>query len=280
MTEPSVQVPTAGVAMTAIGVALIRERESRRPDRLYDDPLAAAFVAAARTGFDADRWSRLEALADQFFEGRSLTVRVVDDSVTEAVARGCGQIVLLGAGLDTRVFRLGLPAGTVFFEVDLPELFEFKEPVLAANAARPDCVRRVVAADLRDDWAAVLAGRGFRPEVPTLWVDEGVLGYLPRKDAHAVAVTITGLSAPGSRFGIGRFEVDSAAPKYQALRELVTADSAATRPVNGLGPDAESWFAEHGWRTEFRAWNDLVAPYGRSGMGDVPGMGTVLAVRE
>ncbi|MEU4315754.1 SAM-dependent methyltransferase [Nocardia sp. NPDC024068] len=280
MTDPSVHVPTAGVAMTAIGVALIRERESRRPDRLYDDPLAAAFVAAARTGFDPRRWARLEELADQFFEGRSLAVRVVDDSVTEAVAQGCGQIVLLGAGLDTRVFRLGLPAETVFFEVDLPELFEFKEPVLAAHDARPDCVRRVVSADLRGDWAGALAGQGFGPGVPTLWVDEGVLNYLPRNDAHAVAETITGLSAPGSRFGIGRFEVDSAAPQYRALRELVADDSAAVRPVNGLGPDSESWFAEHGWRTVFRAWNDLVAPYGRPGMGDVPGMGTVLAIRE
>ncbi|WP_245665839.1 hypothetical protein [Nocardia sienata] len=52
MSEPSARVPTAGVAMTAIGVALIRVRESARPDRLYDDPLAAAFVAAARPAFD------------------------------------------------------------------------------------------------------------------------------------------------------------------------------------------------------------------------------------
>lgn len=266
--------------MTAIGVAVIRERESRRPDRLYDDPLAAAFVAAARKGFDSQRWARLEQLADQFFEGRSLAVRVVDDSVAEAVSQGCGQIVLLGAGLDTRVFRLGLPAETVFYEVDLPELFEFKEPVLAAQTARPDCVRRVVAADLRGDWAEALARQGFRPEVPTLWVDEGVLGYLPRADAYAVAATITRVSASGSRFGIGRFEVDAAAPQYRALRELVEGGGDAARPVNGLGPDAETWFAGHGWQLEFRAWEDLVAPYHRAGMGDVPGVGTVLAVRD
>ncbi|NUS95671.1 MAG: SAM-dependent methyltransferase [Nocardia sp.] len=266
--------------MTAIGVALIRVRESRRPDRLYDDPLAAAFVAAARPAFDADRWSRLEALADQFYEGRSLAVKVVDDSFAAAVAAGCGQIVLLGAGLDTRAFRLGLPPATVLFEVDLPELFEFKEPVLTANGARAECARRVVAADLRGDWARGLAGQGFDPGIPTLWADEGVLGYLPRAAAHAVTATVTELSAPGSRFGIGRFRVDAAAPRYRELRELVSGDADAARPVHGLGPDAESWFAEHGWRTTFRPWNDLVAPYGRPGMGSVPGMGTVLAVRE
>ncbi|MGW5382778.1 SAM-dependent methyltransferase [Nocardia sp. NPDC003963] len=280
MTESPVHVPTAGVAMTAIGVALIRARESRRPDRLYDDPLAEVFVAAARTAFDPDRWSRLEGLADQFYEGRSLAVQVVDESFAAAVAAGCGQIVLLGAGLDTRAFRLGLPAGTVLFELDLPELFEFKEPLLAAHGARPECVRRVAAADLRGDWGSVLSYRGFRPDIPTLWVDEGVLGYLSRADAYAVAGTVTELSAPGSRFGIGRFVVEDAAPRYRALRELVSGDSDAARPVNGLGPDAESWFTENGWRTTFHAWKDLVAPYGRPGMGDVPGMGTVLAVRE
>ncbi|MFI2334988.1 SAM-dependent methyltransferase [Nocardia rhamnosiphila] len=280
MTDPSVRVPTAGVAMTAIGVAVIRARESARPDRLYDDPLAAAFVAAARPAFDDDRWARLEVLADQFYEGRSLAVKVVDESFGAAVAAGCGQIVLLGAGLDTRAFRLGLPAETVFFEVDLPELFAFKEPVLAAYRARPECVRRVVAADLRADWARALTAGGFRRDAATLWVDEGVLDYLPRRDAHAVIETVTELSAPGSRFGIGRFRVDSAAARYRDLRELVSADSDAARPVNGLGPDVESWFTAHGWRTTFRAWNDLVAPYGRPGLGEVPGMGTVLAVRE
>ncbi|WP_240772280.1 class I SAM-dependent methyltransferase [Nocardia sp. CS682] len=62
------EAPMAGVAMTAVGVAVIRVRESDRPDRLYDDPLARDFVAAARRGFTetedgAQRWTQLEALA-------------------------------------------------------------------------------------------------------------------------------------------------------------------------------------------------------------------------
>ncbi|MEU1980447.1 SAM-dependent methyltransferase [Nocardia sp. NPDC019395] len=281
MTEPAVPIPTAGVAMTALGVALIRVRETGRPDGLYTDPLAEAFLAAARPGFDDDRWSRMETLADQFYEGRTLAVKAVDDSVQEAVDAGCPQIVLLGAGLDTRAFRLPLPPGTLFFEVDLPELFDFKEPVLAAHRARPVCTRRVVAADLAGDWERVLLTQGFRTDLPTAWIDEGVLGYLARPDAYAVAEAVTRLSAPGSRFGIGRFEVDAAAPRYSALRELVMADNASGRPVNGLGPEAETWFATHGWRTTFRAWDDLVAAYGRPAtLGGDHAAGKVLAVRE
>ena len=71
-----VNAPTAGAALTALRVARIREQESRRPDRLYDDPLASAFVEAACRDFarierGAARWARVEALAEQFFAGRS-----------------------------------------------------------------------------------------------------------------------------------------------------------------------------------------------------------------
>ncbi|MGW4716435.1 class I SAM-dependent methyltransferase [Nocardia sp. NPDC004260] len=99
MTGRPPQAPTAGVAMTAIGVAVIRARESRRPDRLYDDPWAQLFADAARRGFAAEpdgeaRWARLEALAEKFYEGRSVSVRLVDD-VRAAVAAGCRQLVTL-----------------------------------------------------------------------------------------------------------------------------------------------------------------------------------------
>ncbi|MFE3443227.1 SAM-dependent methyltransferase [Nocardia sp. NPDC059180] len=280
MAESTRSVPTAGVAMTAIGVALIRVQESRRPDRLYDDPLAEVFVEAARPSFDDNRWARFEALADQFFEGRSVAVKLVDDHVLEAVAAGCEQIVLLGAGLDTRAFRLELPAGIGFFEIDLPELFAFKEPVLAAQQARPACERRVVAADLSGEWARALRASGFRAELPTLWIDEGVLGYLSREHAYDVAVTVTDLSAPGSRFGIARFAVDQAAPQYRALRRLVSEDGNQDRPINGLGPDGGAWFAAHGWRTSFRGWDELTAPYGRPVAMNDPEAGNILAVRQ
>ncbi|WP_280507985.1 SAM-dependent methyltransferase [Nocardia flavorosea] len=280
MTGASAPVPTAGVAMTALGVALIRAREIARPDRLYADPLAEVFLSAARPGFDAGRWAGLERLAEQYFEGRTLAVEVVDEHVRESIAAGCRQVVLLGAGLDTRAFRLDLPPDIAFFEVDLPELFDFKEPVLGAHRAHPVCSRRIVAADLCGDWERVLLERGFRADVPTAWVDEGVLGYVPRAASYTVVETATRLSAPGSRFGIGRFQVDAAAPQYRALRELVL-EVPEGRPVNGLGPDGESWFAAHGWRTTFRAWDELIAPYGRpSGLRGDPAVGHVVAVRE
>ncbi|MGW4768448.1 SAM-dependent methyltransferase [Nocardia sp. NPDC004278] len=285
MTETHPKVPMAGVALTAIGVAVIRAKESARPDRLYDDPFARLFVDAARRAYDdvdggAERWVRLEEIAETFFEGRTVGVRLVDDRVAEAIEQGIRQIVLIGAGLDTRAFRMPLPADVRVFEIDLPELFAFKEPVLAAAQAVPRCERAVLATDLREDWAKLLGEYGFRPELPTHWVDEGVLGYLTHEYALHVVTTLTELSAPGSRFGVSRFAVDENARPYTELKRLVRGDDGVDRPRTGLGADARTWLDEHGWRTEFHSWDDMVAAFDRPVALHDPEIGVVVAVRE
>lgn len=269
-----------GVSATAVGVALIRERESQRPDRLYADPLASAFVEEARAVYPADEWGRIERLVGPFYEGRTVGVRVVDDRVHEWVTAGCRQLVVLGAGLDTRAFRLPLPRTLRVFEVDLPELFAFKEAVLARSGARARCPRFVVAADLRGDWAGPLQAAGFDPAVPSAWLDEGVLGYLDRPAARAVATSISELSAPGSRFCAPRVTVDEEQPHYRDLKRLAFGADGDLRDLRGLGPDVDRWLEEHGWRTEFRRWHDLVAPLGRPGGRGGPEDGIVNAVRR
>lgn len=279
-----VNAPTTGVALTAIGVALIREQESRRSDRLYDDPLATAFVDAARRDFTrteegAAKWERVEAVAEQFFAGRSVGVRLVDDRVTEAVAAGCRQIVLLGAGLDTRAYRMGLPADLTVYELDLPELFAFKEPVLRAADATPTADRHVLPIDLRTDWAGALREKGFRPDEPTHWIDEGALPYLPPEDHLRAVATVTALSAPGSGFGLSRFAVDPGAPAYAELRRLVSGDGDTQAPPLDAERPGEQWLVEHGWRTRFRAWDDMIVPLGRDVAVNDPKIGVVLAER-
>ncbi|MEV0683273.1 SAM-dependent methyltransferase [Nocardia sp. NPDC050378] len=280
-----VNAPVVGVALSALGVALIREMESRRPDRLYDDALASAFVAAARGDFSgtavgAARWSRVEALAEQFFPGRSVGVRLVDDQVADAVAAGCRQLVLLGAGLDTRAYRLGLPADVTVYELDLPALFSFKEPVLRATGAMPTTRRRILPIDLREEWASRLRDTGFRPDQPTVWIDEGALPYLPAADHRRAVATLTDLSAPGSRFGLGRFTVDADAPHYVELRRLVSGDENAAPPLSDGERPGRQWLVDHGWRTEFRAWDDMIVPLGREVAVHDPRVGVVHAVRE
>src|SRR5438034_5291274 len=133
------------VSTTAVGVAAVRAAEAARPDPLFVDPLAPAFVDAARAfwavGRDASAEPRRVGALIVWIRVRT---RFLDDVVTDACARGCRQLVVLGAGLDARAFRLPLSAGVQWYELDLPEVLEFKEQVVRAGGFEPACDRVVV----------------------------------------------------------------------------------------------------------------------------------------
>ena len=107
--------------------------------------------------------------------------------------------MILASGLDSRAYRLPWPAGTVVYEIDQPEVIEFKTATMAASA-RP---RPRNAAP----WASICAttgrprlrGSGFDATRPTAWIAEGLLVYLPPEAQDRLFDNITALSAPGSQ---------------------------------------------------------------------------------
>lgn len=237
--------------MSALGVALIRARESDRPDRLYEDPYARPLVEAARTEFDTESWRRIDALAGDFYPGRTVGVRIVDDHVRRVLDAGCTQVVLIGAGLDTRALRMARP-GVDWFEVDLPTLFEFKEPVLAGPDPRG---RHVVAADLRGDWLAALTAAGHRADLPTAWVEEGVgFGW----DEAAISA-IDAASAPGSTWWRLAMSTEVDGRRFRDLRRLVAGPDGA--PVPGPNPGTPP--SAQGWSETSHRWDDLASALGR-----------------
>ncbi|GAA3048961.1 hypothetical protein GCM10020000_31750 [Streptomyces olivoverticillatus] len=122
------------VARTARLTAALRARESARPDRLFDDPLAASL--AGDTG---------RALLDEFGDVPAIAVRTrfYDDALTRLCTADDGprQLVLVAAGMDSRAYRLDLPVGTTVFELDRPELLAVKETLLADAGALPPAAR-------------------------------------------------------------------------------------------------------------------------------------------
>ncbi|EXU67917.1 methyltransferase [Streptomyces sp. PRh5] len=256
----------AGVSSTALFVGITRADESRRPDRLFEDTLATRFVDAAGPEQEAV-WTEgqgklfTEAMGDYF----ALRTRYFDDYFMQACAAGCRQAVLLAAGLDTRAFRLHWPDGTRLFELDRPDVLDFKEHVLQGE--EPRCEREVIAADLREDWPSLLAKQGFREDVPTAWLVEGILVYLPERDAHHLLDRITALSAPGSHLGV-----------EHVTREMVNTgqaqEAASASPEGIMGmlsslwknemtqPPA-TWLAGHGWSAAEEALTDLAERHAR-----------------
>jgi methyltransferase (TIGR00027 family) len=258
------ELPT-GVGRTAIGMARVRAEESRRPDRLFDDPYAQAFVAAAPDAFPEQRPApgELAAWGTTISVHGVIRTRFFDDYLLAACAAGCRQVVLLAAGLDTRAFRLAWPAGVRLFELDLPEVLAFKERVLAAQAAVPRCERTLLPGDLRRDWPAALIKAGFEPAIPTAWLAEGLLIYLSADEAARLLTALGELSARGSQVAFEHGTAADAGLLGQA--RAIPALAEVTRLwKGGLGDDAPGWLTRHGWQPRSHDRAALAASYGRA----------------
>lgn len=227
---------------TAVEIARERAVESGRPDGLFEDPLAAAFVAAA------DGEEPVRPLGERVPVMRgyvALRTRVFDDALLAACRDGCRQVVLLGSGLDTRAYRLAWPSGTTLFELDLPEVIALKEQVLAVRAPTRRCARVVVDADLRDDWGASLLSHGFDGAVPTAWLAEGLLMYLSTSDNDRLLAEVTRLSAPASVLLVEHVPAAGARPTdVERGGHLLGDEGASWRSTHD---DPARWLAAHGW---------------------------------
>jgi methyltransferase (TIGR00027 family) len=250
-------VPLAGVGGTGLTIAGIRAAETERTDRLFADPLAGAFVAAA--GSPPSRATGRQAAALRLW----VVARTVflDELVMAACADGTRQVVLLGAGFDTRAFRLPWPPGVRCYELDTQDVLDGKQRVLSAQHAVPGCERITVPGDLRDDWPVALRAAGLRRDEPTAWVAEGLLVYLSPDDVDQLLDRLTSLSTPGSRLGLtfrNRAPADQSSPAV-ALRQSAAPD------------DPVGWLAGHGWAAQLTGAREVLEAHGRAVPAAPPG---------
>ncbi|TFV58063.1 SAM-dependent methyltransferase [Mycobacterium sp. PS03-16] len=197
----------SSVGATATAVAASRALASQGPQPLLDDRFADPLVRAVGIETFVDLIDgRLPVPADAGLtpavmnEQITVRTRYFDDVFRDAVAAGIRQAVILASGLDTRAYRLSWPAGTVVYEIDQPQVIDFKTRVLDDLGAAPAADRRTVRIDLREDWPAALGAAGFDSSAPTAWIAEGLLIYLPPEAQDRLLENVTALSAPGSRF--------------------------------------------------------------------------------
>jgi methyltransferase (TIGR00027 family) len=196
---------------TASQVALFRALETARgPGRVFDDPYAVRFLPGhyrvlARLARLRPLGRRLERLIDRRWPGpRPSAVartRLIDDLVVDAVAGGARQVLLLGAGYDSRAFRLPALARVPVFEADHPATQRVKQRLLR-GAVRPERRAHVhfVPVDLlHDDLGAALRAAGFARLEPTVIVWEGVTNYLTAPAVDATLRLLADATATGSR---------------------------------------------------------------------------------
>ncbi|MFJ7280908.1 SAM-dependent methyltransferase [Kitasatospora sp. NPDC098663] len=245
--------PLSPVSRTALSVALVRAYESSRPEPLFTDPYAAAFVTAS--GMPMPTSGPASGLARGLVVHGILRTRFYDDRL---LAAGADQVVLLAAGLDARAYRLDWPAGTRLFELDLAPVLTFKQQVLDELGADPAGERTTLPGDLLDpDWPRRLVEAGLDPERPTAWLAEGLLVYLTADQAAGLLTAVGTLSAPGSRLLIEKGRDVTSTPQDPTLAHITDLWQ------GGLGPQTHEWLDAHGWNTRLTLLDEVAAAYGR-----------------
>lgn len=242
----------SGVGITAVAVAAGRAIETKRDDRLIEDPYAESLVQAADAPLPllASGSPEVDDLMATMTDYMGLRSRFFDDWFRQAWSDGVRQAVILASGLDTRAFRLSWPDGFHVFEIDQPKVLEFKSTVLDSRNVRPSCEHHTVPVDLRDDWAGALEQAGFNTELPTAWLAEGLLPYLPAAAEEQLIATIHRFSAAGSHIAIeaiggarSEFLRDE---RVQQVSEQFGFDMLALLSPEER-PDPADRLAEHGW---------------------------------
>lgn len=275
----------SSVGLTATMVAAARAVAARDPHgagAVATDSFAEPLVRAVGVDFFSKLASGELELSDldeetatgtaHFANAMAVRTRFFDDFFSSATIAGIRQTVILAAGLDSRAFRLPWPSATTVFEVDQPQVIEFKTATLSGLGAQPTADRRTVAVDLREDWPAALGEAGFDPSQRTAWIAEGLLGYLPAEAQDRLLDQITALSVPGSRFAteglldINELNEEELRTRMRRQNERwarhgLDFDMAALVYFDDR-TDAGTYLAAHGWQTTSVRNSELFAQHG------------------
>lgn len=184
------------VSFTAKVMAAARAVETQRADALFIDPFAEKLAGAEAIQVAIPRLEEYEKEGRPFV---SVRTRFFDDFLINH-SQNIQQVVLLGAGMDTRALRINWSSGTHIYEIDKSNILSYKESVLAGISS--NCTRHAICADLRESfWSELLLKEGYRPSEPSIWLLEGFLYYLSETDVHNLLTTIEDISAIGSWLG-------------------------------------------------------------------------------
>jgi methyltransferase (TIGR00027 family) len=250
---------------TAAYMALFRAVESARPEkgRLFTDPLASALLPTSlRLVADVARLPRIGRAIPAILDlgwprTRSSGVvrtRLIDTMVDDALGDGALQLVLLGAGYDSRAYRLPLAREVTVFEVDHPSTQRAKRARLGASGTSVDHVRFVGVDFELDNIAVRLAEAGFDEAARSVVVWEGVISYLNESAVDDNFKLLSALCSPGSRliftYVDGR-ALDGSVDFEEARRWKGWVRLNGEPFVFGFRPDKlESYLSGHGFRLD------------------------------
>jgi methyltransferase (TIGR00027 family) len=226
----------SNVSDTARWVAACRAWESARPDALFSDPLAARLAG--------DQGRAIANVAPrQVRNGWPVIVRtkLIDDLVMASLRDGCDCVVNLAAGLDTRPYRLPLPASLNWIEADLPEIIDEKIRLLTEE--KPACRLWREKVDLADaSQRADFLGRATRDAKNVLTITEGLLIYLEDHTVRSIGEDL------GTRQATRWWILDIASPAILRMMQRGMGEHLAQAPLRFAPVEGIAFFETLGWQ--------------------------------
>jgi methyltransferase (TIGR00027 family) len=228
------------ISDTARWVAVYRARETERPDAVFRDPFARALA-----GERGEQIARAMPFADEAQWSFLARTYLFDRYIARLVSAGVDTIVNLAAGLDARPYRLQLPSSLRWFEVDLPEILDYKASVL--GDAVPTCVVERVPIDLSNhDARRGLFTRIGRDARYAAVLCEGLLVYLMRDEVCALGRDLAAIPS------FQKWVVEIVSP---GLLEMMTQRMGALVQQAGAPyvfgpPEGPPFFERCGWKVE------------------------------
>jgi methyltransferase (TIGR00027 family) len=223
------------VSDTARWTALYRATESTRSDALFNDPLAESLAGEQGRAIVAK--TPVTSRSGWWLVART---KIIDDAIAEAIADGCDRVLNLAAGLDTRPYRLDLPADFPWIEADLPDLLAEKTQLVADQTPRCRLTRSAV--DLADPVArAEFFDEALDGASRALVLTEGLLMYLEDSDVKALSDAI-------SRPEVAWWMFDFAGPGLKRLMNKKMGGMLQNAPFIFAPENGLAFFEDLGWR--------------------------------
>jgi methyltransferase (TIGR00027 family) len=277
---------TGVASRTAEYMALFRALESGRPAdrRLFEDRFAAGFLSSPmRSVVALSRLPLLGGSIRRFIDRRwpgprvSATVRtrVIDEALSAGLSDGARQLVLLGAGYDSRPYRIEGADQIRTFEVDHPDTQAAKRRRLLRMLPAPPTGTAFVGIDFdREDLGAALGRAGYSSDELTFFIWEGVTNYLTADAVDATFRWISTHAALGSRivFTYVHSGLLDGSERFSESEQWVGAVRSAGEPFTfGLDPDQlAAYLAERGLRLLSDVSTTEALDRYRSRLGDAP----------
>jgi len=245
----------AGVSSTARAVAAFRALETKKgPDALIRDPFAAKLAGsmdAIKSSLSDNQIKNIEqkySNLSYYVDLVAVRTKYIDDELEIGIKGGIRQVVILGAGLDSRAYRLESLRSLSVYEVDFPEVLQVKAKLLADDI--PISHRIEVQANLGlPSWPETLKSAGYKTNEPAFWVLEGLTGYLTESELRELFQIIKNLSSTGSKM-------------------IVTFVGTSGRLTNQLHKfltdSGDTLLQEYSWKTTKKSIFEVGELYGRS----------------